>query len=180
MIEDEEMDQPEEIKTNQDEREIEAGDLETKELENKNTRPRRANVGNRVERLLWHSIYHQHWVKEKKIMHDMHKLTVDVTFTQMTTKKGIEKHGERAVSAMYKEYTQLEDMKVMGEINSESLTRSHKKGELRAINLIKEKRSVKLKGRTCADGKPPEMLHNKSRRILTNHLPGSFVHQPHH
>ena len=39
--------------------------------------------------------------------HDMHKLFVDATFTYMTPKKGINKHGERAISAMYKEYTQL-------------------------------------------------------------------------
>ena len=30
----------------------------------------------------------------KKIMHDMHKISVDVTFTQMTNKKGINRHGE--------------------------------------------------------------------------------------
>ena len=39
------MEQPEEIEKYQDEREIEALDLETKERENRNTRPRRANVG---------------------------------------------------------------------------------------------------------------------------------------
>ena len=38
-------------------------------------------------------------------MHDMHKLAVDVTFTQMTANKGIKKHGEIAVAAIYKEYT---------------------------------------------------------------------------
>ena len=35
-------------------------------------------------------------------MHEMHKLAVDVTFTQMTAKKGIKKRGEIAVAAMYK------------------------------------------------------------------------------
>ena len=66
--------------------------------------------------------------KKKYFMHDMHKLAVDATFTQMTAKKGIQKHGERAVEAMYKEYTQLEDMKVMGSLNNDSFTRSQKKG----------------------------------------------------
>ena len=32
--------------------------------------------------------------KKKYFMHDMHKLAVDVTFTQMTAKKGLKKHGE--------------------------------------------------------------------------------------
>ena len=31
--------------------------------------------------------------KKKYFMHDMHKLAVDVTSTQMTAKKGIKKHG---------------------------------------------------------------------------------------
>ena len=71
-------------------------------------------------------------------MHDMHKLAVDVTFTQMTARKGIQKHGERAVADMYKEYTQVEDMKAMGALNPDSPKRLQKKGALRAINLIKE------------------------------------------
>ena len=51
MTKDEYMEQPEEIKTNQDESKIEAGDIETKERENTNTRPRRDNTGKGVERL---------------------------------------------------------------------------------------------------------------------------------
>ena len=82
---------------------------------------------------------------KKYFMHDMHKLAVDATFTQMTAKKGIQKHGEGAVEAMYKEYTQLEEMKLMVELKPDSLTRSQNKGALRSINLIKEKRSGKLK-----------------------------------
>ena len=45
-------------------------------------------------------------------------------------------------------------MKVMGELKPDSLTRSQNKVALRAVNLIKEKLSVKLNGRTCADGRP--------------------------
>ena len=77
-----------------------------------------------------------------------------MTFTQMTAKKGIKKHGERAVAAMDKEYTQMKDMKVTGAMNPVRLTISQKKGALRAINLIKEKWREKLKRRTCADGRP--------------------------
>ena len=92
--------------------------------------------------------------KKKYFIHDMHKLAVDVTLTEMTAKKDIKKHGEIAVAAIYKEYTQLEYMKVMGALNPDSLTISQKKGALRAINLIKEKRSGKLKGRTFTDERP--------------------------
>ena len=45
-------------------------------------------------------------------------------------------------------------MKVMEELNPNSLTILHQKGALMAINLIKEKLSGKLKRRTCADGRP--------------------------
>ena len=45
------MEQPEEIGTNQDEREIETGDVETKEHENTNIRPRRSSAGKVVEHL---------------------------------------------------------------------------------------------------------------------------------
>ena len=62
---------------------------------------------------------------------------------------------------MYKEYIQLEDMKLMKGLNPGSLTRSQKRGALRAINSIKEKRRGKLKGRTCADGQPQRCYKTK-------------------
>ena len=67
----------------------------------------------------------------------MHKLAVDMALTQITANKGIKKHGERAVTAMYKEHTQQEDIKVMGALNPDILTLSQKKGALRAIKSIK-------------------------------------------
>ena len=95
MVEDEDMERPEEIETNKDEREIEAGDMETKERENTNTSPRSSNAGKRVEHLemkFGGKTYDAQLTtstgeKKKYFMHDMHKLAVDVTFTQMTAKK---------------------------------------------------------------------------------------------
>ena len=43
-------------------------------------------------------------------------------------------------------------MKAMGGLEPNSLTRSHKKGSLSSINLIKEKHSGKLIVSTYADG----------------------------
>ena len=60
-------------------------------------------------------------------MHDMHKLAVDMTSTQIKYKKGIKNNVEIAVAAMYKEYTQLEYTKVMGALEPNSLTISQKK-----------------------------------------------------
>ena len=45
-------------------------------------------------------------------------------------------------------------MILMAAMNPDSLIISQKKGELRAIKLIKEKRSRKIKGRMYADGRP--------------------------
>ena len=72
--------------------------METKERENTNTRPKRANAGKGVERLeikFRGKKYGTQFTStvNKKNIHDMHKLAVDVTFTQMASKKGIKKHG---------------------------------------------------------------------------------------
>ena len=73
---------------------------------------------------------------KKKIMLDMHKIAVDVTFTLMTAKKGINTHLEQAVSAMNKDYYRIEDIKVMGALDLDSLKKSQKRVALHAINLI--------------------------------------------
>ena len=124
-----------------------------------NTRTRRENAGKGAERLAiefggktYDTQFTTSTGEKNFFIHDMHKLAMDVTLTQMTSKKGIIKHEERKVAATYKEYTQLEDMNVMGAMDPDSLKISHKKGALRAINLIKEKRSRKLIWRMCAYG----------------------------
>ena len=58
------------------------------------------------------------------------------------------------MAAIYKEYMQLKVMISTRSLDTDSLPRSQNKGALRTINLIKEKWSGKLKGRTCADGLP--------------------------
>ena len=50
---------------------------------------------------------------KKEFMHDMHKIFLDATFTQMTAKKGINRHNKREISDMYMDYTQIEDMKLI-------------------------------------------------------------------
>ena len=75
-------------------------------------------------------------------------------FTQMSAKKGLEMFEERAWAALIKEYTQLRDMEVIGRLDPMTLTKQQKRDALRVVNLIKEKRCGKIKGRTCADGRP--------------------------
>ena len=118
------MRQPEEIETNQDDREIEARYMETEECENTNIRKRRANSGKGVERL-----------KMK-----FGGKTYDTQFTTSTEKKRKDcmhdMHHQRVVAGMHKNYTQLEYIKLMGSLNPDILTRSQKKVPLRDINLI--------------------------------------------
>ena len=44
-------------------------------------------------------------------------------FTQMSARKGINKFGEIAIAAMFKEYNQLNDTKLFGKINPDTLTK---------------------------------------------------------
>ena len=75
----------------------------------------------------------------------MNKIDVGVTFMKITTKKGINIHEERVISAMYKEYTHIEYMQVMRALEPKTPTKSEKREALQAINLIKEKNMRKTK-----------------------------------
>ena len=64
-------------------------------------------------------------------------------------------------------------------INPNTLTRAQKKQALRAINLIKEKRCGRLKGRTVADGSTQRGLYDKSETgsptVATESLMASII-----
>ena len=85
------------------------------------------------------------------------KLACEVVFTQMTAKKGFKQFGAKAVAAMVKEFTQLNEGAVPGKpvvvpTDASTLTDTEKKKALRAVNLIKEKWNGDIKGRSCVDG----------------------------
>ena len=78
-------------------------------------------------------------------------------FNQMPAKKGIKLFKERDIAAIYKEFKQLDEGAVPNKPvvlpqDPSKLTREEKSRALEAVNLIKEKRNGKIKGRTCADG----------------------------
>jgi len=83
--------------------------------------------------------------------------------TQMTASAGIKKHGDRAVEALFAEFGQLNDKSVFEAVDATELTGKQKQDALRAINLIKEKKCGKLKGRTCADGRSQRGLYTKEQ-----------------
>jgi hypothetical protein len=82
--------------------------------------------------------------------------------TQMTAKAGIRKHGRAAEAALMQEFAQFENLNVYEVINVKTLTAEQRKGALRALNLIKEKRDGQLKGRTVADGSVQRSLYDKT------------------
>ena len=80
------------------------------------------------------------------------KIIAYFIFIQMTVRAGIRKHGELAVNILCNEVFQLDNIMVFLAMHASELTKEQKNNALRAINLIKEKRCRKLKGRTVADG----------------------------
>jgi hypothetical protein len=83
--------------------------------------------------------------------------------SQMTAKAGIKKHGKVALDALYQEFLQLHDLGFLKGQQVDELTKEQKKGALRAISVVKEKRCGKIKGRTVVDGRPQRALYTERR-----------------
>jgi hypothetical protein len=80
----------------------------------------------------------------------------------MTPTVGIKKHGQAAVDDLLQEFfCHLDRKNVLEPLDASTLTASQKQEALCAVNLIKEKRSGKLKGRTCADGRSQRSKYKK-------------------
>lgn len=78
----------------------------------------------------------------------------EVACTQMTAQEGLKRYGERAEQALVAEWIQLDHLNVYTGEHWYNLTREERRGALRLVQLIKEKRCGKVKGRTCVDGRP--------------------------
>jgi hypothetical protein len=92
---------------------------------------------------------------------DVLKYITGIVMMQMTAKAGIKKHGQVAVEAMFGKFSQLHDLTVFRAQDAKGLTKAQKKAALRAINVIKEKRCGKIKGRTVANGRAQRNLYTK-------------------
>ena len=73
---------------------------------------------------------------------DTFRDTVNTIMTQMSGKAGINKHGQSAIDALFKEYTQLNDQSVFKGLVAQSLTKEQKRQALRIIEIIKENAMV--------------------------------------
>jgi hypothetical protein len=84
-----------------------------------------------------------------------------IMMMQLTAKAGIKKHGQVALDALFKEFSQLHDLGVFLAQDGNKLTQDEKRGALRAISMITEKRCGRIKGRTVADRRPQKALDAK-------------------
>ena len=73
-------------------------------------------------------------------------------FTQISAKQGIKQFKEKAVTDIVNDYKELHGMNIFGSVCLEDPTLKQKWDLLCEITMIKEKRSVNIKGRACADG----------------------------
>ena len=84
----------------------------------------------------------------------MFKGCVGICMNQMSAKAGIKRHGEEAVSAILKEFGQLEHTKTFKPRHKHSLTSKQISRAMRIITIIKEKRCGVLKERSCMNRRP--------------------------
>ena len=73
--------------------------------------------------------------------------------TQHSMKKGIKVFGEAGIEAVLQELKQLHDRKVLEPRSASDLSPSERKAALQYLMFLKQKRSGKIKGRGCADGR---------------------------
>ena len=94
----------------------------------------------------------------------------------MTAKRGIRTYGERAVAATLAEYKHLIEMSVFTSQDPGKMTEEEKRRALRTINLTKEKRCGKIKGKTVADGSKQWLYTTKAETVsLTIGLEALFA-----
>ena len=107
---------------------------------------------------------------KKHNKHPMMNRIIDLIFTQMSAAKCLKLFGERAVSAIFNKFIQIDkgvmkDNPVFLPVEAKSLTAQEKKEALPAVNLIKEKRTGKLKGRTCANGRKQHLYLKEDESV---------------
>ena len=74
-------------------------------------------------------------------------------YAQVSVKKGIKTHGEKALEALLVEFGQIHSHENFIPQMAESLTPKHRKEALQLITMIKEKRCGKVEAKACLDGR---------------------------
>ena len=117
---------------------------------------------------------------------------------QMSAKSGLKQFGERGADAIMDELRQLVYRNVMRGVNQSDISREETKCALQYLMFLKEKRSGKIKGRGCADGRKQRLYKGKDetssptvfieslflssmidgykhRKVMTLDIPGAFM-----
>ena len=96
--------------------------------------------------------------------------------TQYTVDRGVKLWGERGVDAVDIELRQLHDRKVGKPVMRSELTPEIRRLALRYLMFLKEKRSGKIKGRGCADGRSQrEYISNEEATSPTAHIESLII-----
>ena len=86
---------------------------------------------------------------------------INLLTAQMSAKAGLKQFGEAGAAAITKELEQLVYRKVLEAKRADSLTREQRRAALRYLMFLKMKRSGKIKGRRCADGRKQRIYKSK-------------------
>ena len=86
---------------------------------------------------------------------------ISLLTAQMSAKAGLKQFGEAGAAAITKELEQLVYRKVLEAKKAHTLSREQKKAALRYLMFLKMKRSGKIKGRGCADGRKQRIYKTK-------------------
>lgn len=90
---------------------------------------------------------------EKYCRNKLHQNLVGMFMTQMSSHMGIKVYDDKALTAMAKEYSQLDELSVFKPRHRYKLSKQERESTLNVIDLIKEKRCGRIKGRTVVDGR---------------------------
>ena len=121
--------------------------------------------------------------KARKSPLQFFQLAVKTVFlsAQMNARKGIKLFGERAVSAMIKEFEQLDrgafpGKPVVEPVDYHTITPEEIRMAMEAVSLIKEKKGGVVKGCTCANGSKQKkyLKHDESIASPTTSTDGMF------
>ena len=117
---------------------------------------------------------------------------------QMSAKRGLKQFGKRGADAIMDELRQLVYRNVMRGVKRSDMSREETKSALQYLMFLKEKRSGKIKGRGCADGRKQRLYKGKDetssptvfieslflssmidahehRKVMTLDIPGAFM-----
>ena len=86
---------------------------------------------------------------------------VTTILTQFHVSKGLKVFGQEGANAVLKELKQLHDRMVMTPVSSTTISKQEKQAALQYLMFLKKKRSGKIKGRGCADGRKQRLYASK-------------------